>query len=77
MNMQAVKLDGHTLRKGLDSCQGEKKERKWSFISFLPLMQNLAITDWSIYLKITIRWTNRNKFKTKMNPRRIPHASRL
>lgn len=55
MNMQAVKLDGHTLCKGLDSCQGERKERKASFISFLPLMQNLAITDWSIYLKITIR----------------------
>ena len=77
MNMQAVKLDGHTLCKGLDFSQGNKRERKRSFISFLPLMQNLTITDWSIYLKITIRWTNGNKFKKKTNPRRIQHASGL
>jgi len=27
--MQAVKPDGHTLCKGLDSCQRDKKEREW------------------------------------------------
>lgn len=63
--MQAVKLDGHTLCKVLDSCQEDQKERKGSFISFLPLMQNLAITAWPIYLKITIKRTSRNKLKKK------------
>lgn len=51
--MQAVKLDGHTLCKVLDSCQEDKKEGKG----------------------ITLRWTNRKKFKKKINPRRIQHAS--
>lgn len=73
--MRAVKHDGHTLHKGLNSCQGDKSERKGSFISFLPLMQNFAISNWQIYLKITVRWTNRKKFKKKMNPRRTQHAS--
>lgn len=77
MNMQDVNLDGHKLCKGLHSCQGDKKKRNGSFISFLPLKQNSAITNWSIYLKIALRWTNRNKFKKKMNPRRIEHASGL
>lgn len=76
MNMQAVKLDSHTLYKGLDSCQGDK-QRKRSFISFLPLMQNLAVSDGSIYLKMTIRLTNRSKFQKKMNPIRTQHASGL
>lgn len=76
MNMQAVKFDCYTLCKGLDSFQGDKK-RKASFISFVLLMQNLAITGWSIYLKNTIRWTMRNKFKKNMNPSRMQHVSGL
>lgn len=75
MNMQAVKLDCYTLCKGLDSCQGDKRKRKEQFISFFPLMQNLAITGWSIYLKNNIKWTKRNKFKKNMNPRRIQYVS--
>lgn len=63
--MQAVKPDGHTLCKFLDSCQEDKKERRGLFIIFLPLIQNLETTDLPVYLEITISWHNRKKFKKK------------
>lgn len=77
MNMQAVKLDCYTLCKGLDSFQGDKKKRKESFISFVSIMQNLAITGWSIYLKNTIRWTKRNKFKKKYESKKNAACLRI